>query len=83
MAAPLNPQTEKDWIECIPLPAYLAKIPAGHIISIVGEEIWIDGNGTQFSTESYKKMHGVDPAIVWKAKKAYLKEHGRGVHYTE
>jgi hypothetical protein len=75
-----NPQTETEWLECIPLPEYIAKIPAGHLISIAGDEIWIDGNGKELSTDAYKKLHSCDPVIVWTAKKRWIAEHGGGVH---
>lgn len=79
-----EPVTEEEWLECIPLPQYLARIPAGHIITIAGEEIWIDGNGDQLSTERYKARYpGTDPAVVWAAKKRYLRERGGGVHKAD
>ena len=74
------PQTEEDWLECIALPKYLAKIPAGHNIYITGEEIWVDGNGVNLARESYIAFHGCDPVVVWAAKKKYLAEKGPGVH---
>jgi len=75
-----DPVTEEDWLSCIPLPEYLAKIPAGHILTVAGDEFWIDGNGDQITTDQFKTLHGVDPAVVWSAKKAYLAANGPGVH---
>jgi hypothetical protein len=76
-----NPQTEEDWLACLPLPQYIAKITAGHILSITGEEIWIDGEGQQMTRDEYTtKWPGVDPIVVWGAVKRYLAEHGGGVH---
>ena len=74
------PETVDNWLECLALPEYLAKIPAGHVLMITGEEFWIDGNGVRMTTEEYKRAWpGVDPAVVWAAKKRYLAEHGGGV----
>ena len=75
-----NPVTEDDWLECLQLPEYLAKIPAGHIVTIAGDETWIDGNGTYLSRDSYIQLHGCDPVVVWAAKKRYLATIGPGVH---
>jgi len=71
------PQTEEDWLKCIPLPEYLVRIPAGHIIAITGEEFWIDGNGAQLTPDQWKAKYGSDPLPAWNAKKKYLAEKAR------
>jgi hypothetical protein len=75
-----NPKTLADWIACIPLPKYLAKIPSGKLMPIGGDVIWIDGNGDELTAEEYKTVHGADPALIWAAKKEYIKKNGGGVH---
>lgn len=75
-----NPQTEEEWLECIPLPEYLRRIPRGHILTIAGDEIWQDGDSGEYSTEEWQTRFGADPRIIWAAKKKYLAEHGHGVH---
>ena len=71
------PQTEEQWLECLPLPEYLAMIPAGKIQPIVGPIIYIDGNGTQMSKQEYIDHHGVDPELGWSAVKAYRLAAGK------
>jgi len=71
------PKTKEDWLECVALPDYVAMIPAGCIRPIVGPTIWVDGNGTQYSTEAYIKKWGYDPHIAWEAKKEYRKTLNR------
>ena len=75
-----DPVTEEDWLSCIPLPEYLAKIPADHILTVAGGELWVDGNGNHMTSDQFKTLYGVDPAVVWKAKEAYLAAIGLCVH---
>ena len=75
-----DPQTEEEWLECMPLPEYLRRIPRGHIVTIVGDEIWQDGNLGEYTTEAWKAEFGFDPNVAWQAKKKYLKNRGGGVH---
>ena len=74
------PETVDDWLVCMELPEYLAMIPLGHLMSIAGVETWVDGNGAGMCRDDFMAVHGVDPAIVWAAKKRYLAEKGPGVH---
>lgn len=71
------PNTEEEWLACIDLPEYLKIIPSGHIVPIVGPEIWIDGNGTKMSVSEYQTKYGIDPSVAWKAIKAYRKLAGK------
>jgi hypothetical protein len=71
-----NPKTLEDWIACIPLPEYVAKIPAGHLMQIGQDEIWVDAYGEQMSRDEYMTRWNVDPALVWAAVKAYRAAHG-------
>lgn len=74
---PHSPQTLEAWLECLTLPDYLAMTPSGHIQPIVGSEIWIDGNGSHYSRESYIAKYGVDPELGWQAVKEYRKLAGK------
>lgn len=74
-----NPITEEDWIACLPLPAYLARIPAGKLMPLGGPVIWVDGNGAHLTAAEYIERHGADPGLIWAAKKAYLAANGPGV----
>ena len=71
------PKTAVEWLSCIGLPDYLAMTPSGHLVTIVGPEIWVDGNGTRFTRDAYIAKHGVDPKIGWEAVKAYRRELGK------
>jgi hypothetical protein len=75
-----NPQTEEEWLECIPLPEYLRRIPRGHILMIDGTELWLDGDFGKYTAEGWQKEFGSDPGVIWAAKKKYLAEIGPGVH---
>jgi hypothetical protein len=72
-----NPETVEDWLECIPLPEYLARIPVGCIRPIVGETIWTDGAGNHLTTEQYKEKWGIDPQVAWVAVKVYRRRAGK------
>ena len=76
---PEIPKSQEDWIACIELPEYLKIIPAGCIRPIVGPIIWIDGNGTQMSTDAYISKYGIDPQQAWDAIKEYRRLNGPGV----
>jgi|WetSurMetagenome_2_1015567.scaffolds.fasta_scaffold38551_4 hypothetical protein len=60
-------------------PTGAKRIPAGRIAEIGSPVVWIDGNGQHMSTEEYKMNYYVDPAQVWKVKKAYLRKFSGGV----
>ena len=74
---PAKPTTPEEWLACLALDEMYEIIPAGHILPIIGPEIWIDGNGRRFSRADYIKRHGVDPQIGWDAIKAYRKAVGK------
>lgn len=74
-----NPVTREDWIACLLLPKYLAVIPAGKLMPLGSPVIWVDGNDVQMTSTEYMKRHGVDPAMLWEAKKAYNAANGKGV----
>lgn len=74
---PEIPKTAVEWLSCLSLPEYLAMTPSGHLVPIVGPEIWVDGNGHRFTQEEYKNKWGVDPKIGWEAVKAYRRESGK------
>lgn len=80
MPLPSVPETEEEWLACLPLPAYLAAIPSGKIVPIIGPVIWTDGNGDQMTEAEYILKWGFDPNIAWAAKKEYRKRNGPGVH---
>ena len=71
------PETEEEWLECLNLPEYIKMIPSGHIVPIVGPEIWIDGNGTKMNASEYQTRYGIDPAVAWKAIKEYRARAGK------
>jgi hypothetical protein len=71
------PADNEEWLACLELPDYLKLIPAGHIVPIAGPEIWIDGNGTQMSQESYISTYGIDPSEAWAAIKSYRVNAGK------
>jgi hypothetical protein len=77
---PEIPKTIESWLPCLTLPEYLALIPDGKRMTLGSPVIWTDGNGKDMTTEEYIKVHGVDPQLVWDAKKEYLKRMGQGVH---
>lgn len=74
---PELPKTAVEWLSCLSLPDYLSMTPSGHLVPIVGPEIWVDGNGTYFTREQYIGKWGVDPKIGWEAVKAYRRESGK------
>ena len=71
------PETVQDWLPCLKLPDYTAMIPTGHIIPIVGAEIWIDGTGARYSRDAYIQRWGINPEIAWKAVKEYRASVGK------
>ena len=73
---PPSPRTLESWLECLALDIFQAMTPSGHIQPIVGPEIWIDGNGSHYSRESYIAKYGVDPELGWQAVKEYRKLAG-------
>jgi hypothetical protein len=77
---PEVPQNIEGWLPCLKLPEYLALIPSGKIMPLGSPVIWTDGDDNQLTTEEYIQKHGVDPQLVWDAKKEYLKRMGGGVH---
>lgn len=72
-----GPETEEEWLECLELPEYVQRIPAGRIDLVTGEIIFIDGNGHHFSKEQYQSKWNCDPEIVWAAVKARRAEAGK------
>ena len=46
---PELPKTAVEWLSCLGLDDYLSMTPSGHIASIVGPEIWIDGTGKRMT----------------------------------
>ena len=72
-----EPVTEEEWLECLELPEYLQRIPAGRIDLVSGEIIFIDGNGQQFSKEQYQAKWNCDPEVVWAAVKARRAQAGK------
>lgn len=72
-----EPVTEEEWLECLELPEYLQRIPAGRIDLVTGETIFIDGNGHQFTKEQYQAKWNCDPEVVWAAVKARRAQAGK------
>jgi len=72
-----TPQTVEDWLACISLPECLAMTPSGHLCTVFGAELWIDGLGVQYSRDAYIATYGVDPVIGWQAVKEYRKCAGK------
>ena len=71
------PQTVEEWLGCLTLPEMYAAVVSGCLRPIGQPTIWIDGNGKHLTESQYRKLHGVDPHVVWEAVKAYRRQAGK------
>jgi len=61
---------EDEWApndECVPkveFPEDVSRIPAGRNVKN-GIELYVDGNGDEFTREQYIARHKVDPKPLW------------------
>ncbi len=74
---PDKPSTVDDWLKCLGLPEYAAMTVSGHLRFVAGPELWVDGNGAQYSKDAYFDRWGVDPVVCWSAIKEYRKRAGK------
>ncbi len=54
-----------DWLKCALPTGFEWILPAGKISPIVGEPIYISGNGEHLSKEEYLNKYGIDPEIAY------------------
>jgi len=58
--------SEGDWLECALPTGFEWILPAGKISPIVGDPIYISGNGEHLSREEYLNKYGIDPEIAYR-----------------
>lgn len=54
-----------DWLECTLPTGFEWCLPAGKIIPVVGEAIYISGNGEHLSQEAYLEKYNIDPELAY------------------
>ncbi|HPC89106.1 MAG TPA: hypothetical protein PLN19_02775 [Methanothrix sp.] len=57
---------EDDWLQCALPTGFEWILPAGKISPIVGDPIYISGNGEHLSYEEYLDKYGIDPEIAYR-----------------
>ena len=55
-----------DWLECDLPTGFEWTLPAGKITPIVGDPIYISGNGEHLSQSEYLEKYNIDPEIAYK-----------------
>jgi len=54
-----------DWLECTLPAGFEWCLPAGKITPVVGEAIYISGNGEQLTQEAYIDKYNLDPELAY------------------
>jgi hypothetical protein len=55
-----------DWLECDLLTGFEWILPVGKITPIVGDPIYVSGNGEHLSQSEYLEKYNIDPEIAYK-----------------
>ena len=55
-----------DWLECDLPTGFEWMLPAGKITPVVGDPIYISGNGEHLSQSEYLEKYKIDPEIAYK-----------------
>jgi hypothetical protein len=55
-----------DWLECTLPAGFEWTLPVGKITPIVGDPIYVSGNGEHLSQGAYLEKYGIDPEIAYK-----------------
>lgn len=58
-------ESNDDWLACVLPQGFEWILPAGKITPIVGEPIYISGNGEHLSKKAYLKKYNIDPEIAY------------------
>lgn len=58
-------EDDEEWLQCTLPQGFEWILPAGKITPVLGEPIYISGNGEQLSYEDYLAMYNVDPEIAY------------------
>lgn len=55
-----------DWLECDLPTGFEWLLPAGKITPVVGDPIYVSGNGEHLSQTAYLEKYNIDPEIAYK-----------------
>ncbi len=58
-------ENTNDWLSCTLPTGFEWILPAGKITPIVGDPIYISGNGEQLSRENYILKYDIDPEVAY------------------
>ena len=64
-AQDLSDPDNEDWLQCILPTGFEWALPAGKITPVVGDPIYISGNGEQMSRDDYILKYNIDPEIAY------------------
>ncbi len=61
----LSDTNNDDWLQCVLPAGFEWALPAGKITPVVGDPIYITGNGEQMSRDDYILKYNIDPEIAY------------------
>ncbi len=64
-AQDLSDPSDDDWLPCVLPTGFEWSLPAGKITPVVGDPIYISGNGEQMSRDDYILKYNIDPEIAY------------------
>jgi hypothetical protein len=62
-----------DWLECDLATGFEWTLPAGKIIPIMGDPIYVSAHGDHFSRQAYLDKYHIDPEIALKLMRSKVK----------
>ncbi|HWQ19523.1 MAG TPA: hypothetical protein VN455_07055 [Methanotrichaceae archaeon] len=67
-----------DWVDCTLPHNFEWRLPAGKITPVVGDPIYISGNGERLSRQQYIVKYNIDPEIAYQMmRNGGIREHMR------
>lgn len=66
-------ESNEDWLACVLPQGFEWILPAGKITPIVGEPIYISGNGEHLSKKEYLKKYNINPEIAYNLMRGYTR----------
>lgn len=66
-------KSNDDWLACVLPQGFEWILPAGKITPIVGEPIYISGNGEHLSKKEYLKKYNINPEIAYNLMRGYTR----------
>ena len=62
-----------DWLDCDLPTGFEWILPAGKIIPIIGDPIYVSANGDHFSRQAYLDKYYIDPEIAYELMRSKVK----------